>query len=82
VRQVREGLRTILCALAERAGLTGVRPHGLRHAAITATLDAGRDIREVLRFSRHRDPRTLIHYDDSRRDHGGEVATVVSALLG
>jgi integrase/recombinase XerC len=76
-----EGVRRILGAIAERAGVSNVRPHGLRHAAITAALDAGRDVREVLRFSRHKDPRTLMHYDDSRRDHAGEVASVVAALI-
>jgi integrase/recombinase XerC len=76
-----DGIRRILRELGEVAGLGVVRPHGLRHAAITAALDAGRDVREVLKFSRHKDPRTLIHYDDSRKDHGGEVASVVSSLL-
>lgn len=76
-----EGVRLALLALARKGGLGHVRPHGLRHAAITAALDAGRDMREVLRFSRHRDPRTLMHYDDSRRDHAGAVAAVVAALV-
>lgn len=76
-----EGIRKALAEIAHDAGLGKVRPHGLRHAAITAALDAGRDVREVLRFSRHRDPRTLMHYDDSRKDHGGEVASVVASLL-
>lgn len=76
-----EGIRKVLATIATAAGLGKVRPHGLRHAAITAALDAGRDVREVLRFSRHRDPRTLMHYDDSRKDHAGEVASVVASLL-
>ncbi len=76
-----EGVRRIIATLGERAGLGTVRPHGLRHASITAALDAGRDVREVLRFSRHKDPRTLMHYDDSRKDMGGEVAAIVAALV-
>lgn len=76
-----EGVRRIIQNLGAKAGLGSVRPHGLRHAAITAALDAGRDVREVLRFSRHKDPRTLMHYDDSRKDHAGEVASVVAALV-
>lgn len=76
-----EGVRRLIQSLATKAGLGNVRPHGLRHAAITAALDAGRDVREVLRFSRHKDPRTLMHYDDSRKDHAGEVAAVVAALV-
>jgi integrase/recombinase XerC len=56
-----------------------VRPHGLRHAAITAALDltAG-DVRAVQRFSRHRDIKVLTVYDDCRRDLGGEVARRVA----
>ena len=36
-----------LSALAQTAGLPPVRPHGLRHAGITAALDAGLDVRRV-----------------------------------
>ncbi len=55
-------------------------PHGLRHTAITQALDiTGGDIRAVQRFSRHKDPRTLILYDDNRTDLGGEVARRVAA---
>jgi integrase/recombinase XerC len=65
----------IVRALGERAGLGIVRPHGLRHAAITAALDlTGGNVRAVQRFSRHRDLRTLTLYDDNRLDLGGEIA--------
>lgn len=61
------------------AGLGVVRPHGLRHAAITEALEAtGGDVRRVQKFSRHRDVRVLAVYDDSRRDMGGEVARLVA----
>ena len=76
-----DGVRWVVAELAKRAGLGVVRPHGLRHAAITAALDAGRDVREVLRFSRHKDPRTLLHYDDSRKDMAGDVAAAVASLI-
>jgi integrase/recombinase XerC len=61
-----------------------VRPHGLRHAAITAGLDLTGDLRAVQRFSRHADVRTLGKYDDNRADLGGQVAQLVagSAALG
>src|SRR5262249_27394034 len=66
--------------LGEKAGLGKVRPHGLRHAAITEALErTGGDVRAVQRFSRHRDLRTLQRYDDCRRDLGGEVARKVAA---
>jgi integrase/recombinase XerC len=57
-----------------------VRPHGLRHAAITAALDAGLDVRRVAKFSRHRDLRTLTVYDDNRQDLAGVVAAVVAGV--
>lgn len=48
--------------------------HGLRHSAITEAFDKGMDVRTIQRFSRHKDPRTLMIYDDNRKDLGGEVA--------
>lgn len=69
----------IVRTLGQRAGLT-VRPHGLRHAAITAALDLnGGNLRAAQRFSRHRDVRTLSRYDDNRSDLGGETARLVAA---
>lgn len=67
--------------LGAQAGLT-VRPHGLRHASITAALDltAG-DVRAVQRFSRHRSLATLTIYDDNRQDLGGKVARMVAAKI-
>lgn len=59
-----------------------VRPHGLRHAAITAALEVTQgDVRRAQRFSRHRDLRTLTIYDDARRDMAGEVASLVSLSI-
>jgi len=58
-----------------------VRPHGLRHAAITAGLDATGDVRKVQKFSRHADLRTLQRYDDNRADFAGEVARLVAARV-
>lgn len=68
----------IVRAHGAQAGLT-VRPHGLRHLAITTALDLTKgDVRAVQRFSRHRDIRVLSVYDDNRRDLGGEVAALVA----
>ena len=71
---------------ADRGGDRGarqvgpVRPHGLRHAAITEALNLTRgNVRAVQRFSRHRDLRVLMVYDDNREDLGGEVARLVAA---
>jgi len=64
-----------------RAGLQA-RPHGLRHGAITAALElSGGDVRRVRAFSRHADVRTVLLYDDARRDLGGEMAALVAAAV-
>ena len=68
------GLYLVVRQIGERAGIK-VRPHGLRHAAITRALDlTGGDLRSVQRFSRHKDVRLLQRYDDNRQDLGGAVA--------
>ena len=73
-----QGLHKLLKKLGLQVGLT-VRPHGIRHAAITAALDAtGGDVRKVQKFSRHKDLRVLCVYDDSRLDHAGEVSRLVA----
>lgn len=77
-----EGIARILTSLATLANVSGrVRPHGLRHTAITALLDHGAGLREAQRFSRHADPRTLMLYDDNRTDIAGEMAKQLSELL-
>src|SRR3954454_13261302 len=65
--------------LGAKAGLT-VRPHGLRHLAITTALErTNGDVRAVAKFSRHQDLRTLSRYRDNRPDLAGEVAALVAA---
>jgi integrase/recombinase XerC len=66
--------------LGKRANV-GARPHGLRHAAITAALDAFQgDYRKARSFSRHASLETVRRYDDNRADHAGQVAAVVDGL--
>lgn len=55
-----------------------LRPHGLRHSAITAALDSGADVREVRRYSRHAKLETIIRYDDNRTDMAGRIARKVA----
>jgi integrase/recombinase XerC len=65
--------------LGEKVGIRA-RPHGLRHAAVTAALDAMKgDIRSVQKFSRHKDVRVLCVYDDQRKDVAGEVSRMISS---
>jgi integrase/recombinase XerC len=70
----------LVSGLGENVGAT-VRPHGLRHLAITRALDAFKgDVRKVAQFSRHRDIRVLTTYDDNRVDAAGEVAAAVAKM--
>lgn len=72
------GVWYLVKGLGEQVG-SRVRPHGIRHTAITEALDAtGGNVRAVQRFSRHRDLRTLCRYDDNRQDLGGQVANLVA----
>jgi integrase/recombinase XerC len=72
------GLWSIIRSLGRAANLKAW-PHGLRHTAITRALDAtDGDLRRVQRFSRHRDVRTLMLYDDNRQDLAAGVAELVS----
>lgn len=71
-------LYKVVRKLGESVGVH-VRPHQLRHAAITRVLDRnGGNIRAAARFSRHRDVRVLAVYDDNRTDIAGEMAALVS----
>lgn len=73
--------RRLMGTLSQEVGVT-VRPHGLRHAAITAALDQGHDLRSVQRFARHANPATILIYDDNRCDFGGEIASLLAEGLG
>jgi len=59
----------------------GIRAHGLRHAAITAALEAtDGDIPRVMAFSRHKNVQTVMIYDDRRQDLGGKVSELLDGL--
>ncbi len=75
------GIYRRIVHLSERAGFAHVTPHGLRHGAITAALDAlNGDVRRVRAFARHAKAETTLVYDDRRRDIGGEVAEVLAVV--
>jgi integrase/recombinase XerC len=72
------GIWAIVVALGEATGQR-VRPHGLRHAAVTEALNATNgDIRRVREFSRHATVDTVLVYDDNRRDFGGDVSRLIA----
>jgi len=57
----------IVRRVARRAGITKpIGPHTLRHAFITAALDAGVPLRDVQEAASHADPRTTMRYDRAR----------------
>lgn len=69
----------LIRGLSKKAGLAKeVRPHGLRHAAITRLLDlTNGDVRKVQRFSRHAKIETVMIYDDARKDEAGSLARLL-----
>ena len=70
--------------IAELGADVGIktRPHGLRHASITAALDAHNgDIRAVQQHARHANPQTTMRYDDNRKDLAGKIAESLAAIL-
>lgn len=74
-----QGLAKVVAKLGAKAKLGHVHPHGFRHAAITRALEtSGGNMRAVQEFSRHRDPRTIMKYDDNREDRGGQIAAQVA----
>lgn len=75
------GVYKIIRTIGQKAGIGAVRPHGIRHAAITCALDMEFDIRKVQRFSRHRDIRTVLKYDDNRTDFGGQIAEMIASTI-
>ena len=74
-----DGVLWIVGDLAKKAGIKGrVRPHGLRHEAITrvlhltqGNLDAGQ------KFGRQKDANTTQRYNDARTDVLGEMARLL-----
>ena len=69
----------IIQKLGRKANIN-VRPHGLRHSAITEALEAtGGNIRAVARFSRRKSIQTLMIYDDNRKDLGGDIARLIAS---
>jgi integrase/recombinase XerD len=56
-RMTRNNVAAAVATLATRAGIARrMTPHTLRHAAITAALNAGAHLRDVQDFARHADP--------------------------
>lgn len=75
------GVWDVITDLGRKVGIK-VAPHGLRHASITAVLDATNgDARTAQRFARHSNIATTIRYDDNREDLGGRASERVASIL-
>jgi integrase/recombinase XerC len=74
-----DSVNRIVNKLGAKSGLKRkVRAHGLRHQGITRALDlTNGNVRKVQGLSRHADPRTLMKYDDARRDDAGTLAQML-----
>ena len=78
----RHGAGRIVRRTARRAGIAKtVTPHTLRHAFITAALDAGVPLRDVQEAASHADPRTTMRYDRARGSLDRHATYIVAAYL-
>jgi len=78
----RHGAGRIVRRVAHRAGITKpAGPHTLRHAFITAALDAGVPLRDVQEAASHADPRTTMRYDRARGTLDRHATYIVAAYV-
>jgi integrase len=81
-RLERHGAGRIVRRAARRAGISKlVGPHTLRHAFITAALDAGVPLRDVQEAASHADPRTTMRYDRARASLDRHATYIVAAFI-
>lgn len=74
-----DGLHKVVGKLGSKAGLkVRVRPHGLRHEAITRVLElTNGNIDAAQKFGRHKDPKVTQRYNDNRKDQAGDMARIL-----
>jgi site-specific recombinase XerD len=78
----RHGAGRMVRKAARRAGIAkAVTPHTLRHAFITAALDAGVPLRDVQEAASHADPRTTRRYDRARGSLDRHATYIVAAYV-
>ena len=75
-------LGRIVRRIARRAEIgKRVGPHTLRHAFITAALDAGVPLRDVQEAASHADPRTTMRYDRGRQSLDRHATYIVATFV-
>jgi integrase/recombinase XerD len=78
----RHGAGRIVRRISRHAGIAKkVGPHTLRHAFITAALDAGVPLRDVQEAASHADPRTTMRYDRARASLDRHATYIVAAYV-
>jgi site-specific recombinase XerD len=78
----RHAAARVVRRVARRAGITKkVGPHTLRHAFITAALDAGVTLRDVQEAASHADPRTTMRYDRARVSLDRHATYIVATFI-
>jgi integrase/recombinase XerD len=78
----RHGASRIVRRIAKRAGIAKpISPPTLRHAFITAALDAGVPLRDVQEAASHADPRTTMRYDRVCASLDRHATYIVAAYL-
>lgn len=73
--------RRICRRVGRMVGLPDLHPHALRHAFVTAALDAGVPLRDVQDSADHRDPRTTRRYDRARHQIDRNATFAVEQYL-
>jgi len=82
VRLDRHAAGRIVRRIARRAGIDKrVGQHTLRHAFITAALDAGVPLRDVQEAASHADPRTTMRYDRGRQSLDLHATYIVATFI-
>ena len=82
VRLDRHAAGRIVRRVARQAGIDKrVGPHTLRHAFITAALDAGVPLRDVQEAASHADPRTTMRYDRGRQSLDRHATYIVATFI-
>jgi integrase/recombinase XerD len=78
----RHGAARIVHRVTRHAGIgKQVSAHTLRHAFITAALDAGVPLRDVQEAASHADPRTTMRYDRARTSLDRHATYIVAAFV-
>ena len=58
----RQAINYLVGLAAQRAGLTGIHPHTLRHSCGYYLANKGHDLRLIQDYLGHRDPKHTVHY--------------------